>query len=122
MCHTLRHYHGGTGCGSAHKPIKIVRNLADPWSDLKNPNAHDRHVPRIKRAGSPLPVQEKSLIEWLISHRTTRHFGQMGDRLFGMLCGHIGVTGLAMLDGFLEMFDPFIQMRTLHTGRFGMLE
>ena len=45
----------------------------------------------------------------------------MGDRAFGMLCGHIGVTGLAMLDGFLEMLDPFIHMRILR-GRPGMLE
>jgi hypothetical protein len=41
-----------------------------------------------------------------------------------MLCGHIGVTSLAMGHGFLEMLDPFIQMRILHTqtGRLGMLE
>jgi hypothetical protein len=38
-----------------------------------------------------------------------------------MLCGHIGVTGLAMLNGFLEMLDPFIHMRILR-GRSGMLE
>src|SRR5689334_21667337 len=41
------------------------------------------------------------------------HFGQMGDRAFGMLCAHIGMTSLAMLNAFLEMLDPFIQMRIL---------
>ena len=46
----------------------------------------------------------------------------MGDRDFGMMCGHIGVTGLAMLDGFLEMLDPFNHMWILHIGRPGMLE
>jgi len=46
----------------------------------------------------------------------------MGDPFFGMLCGHIGVTGLALGNGFFEMLDPFIQMRTLHTGRPSMLE
>src|SRR6267143_3872083 len=45
----------------------------------------------------------------------------MGDRAFGMLCGHIGVTGLAMLDGFVEMLDPFIHMWILR-GRPRMLE
>jgi hypothetical protein len=49
------------------------------------------------------------------------HFGQMGDRAFGMLCAHIGMTSLAMLNAFLEMLDPFIQMRIL-PGRPGMLE
>ena len=46
----------------------------------------------------------------------------MGDRPFAMLCGHIGMTCLAMLNAFLEMLDPFIQMRTLHTSRPGMME
>jgi hypothetical protein len=45
----------------------------------------------------------------------------MGDRFFGMFGCHIGVTGLAMLDGLLEMLDPFIHMRIL-PGRPGMLE
>jgi hypothetical protein len=45
----------------------------------------------------------------------------MGDRTFGMLCGRIGVTGLAMLNTFLEMLDPFIDMRILPC-RPGMLE
>ena len=45
----------------------------------------------------------------------------MGDRAFGMLCGYIRVTGLAMLNGFLEMLDPFIHMRIL-PGRPRMLE
>src|SRR4249920_1981306 len=45
----------------------------------------------------------------------------MGDRAFGMLCGRIGVTGLAMLNTFLEMLDPFIDMRILPC-RPGMLE
>ena len=38
----------------------------------------------------------------------------MGDRLFGMLCCHIGMSLFAMGNGFLEMLDPFIQMRVLH--------
>ena len=46
----------------------------------------------------------------------------MRDRAFGMLRGHIGMTGLAMFDGFLQMLDPFIQMRILHPARLGMLE
>src|SRR5438132_7835811 len=46
----------------------------------------------------------------------------MGDRAFGMLCGYIGVAGLALGHGFFEVLDPFIQMRTLHTSRPGMLE
>ena len=46
----------------------------------------------------------------------------MGYRAFGMLCCHIGMTGLAMGNGFLEMLDPFVQMRILHTRRLGMLE
>ena len=48
----------------------------------------------------------------------------MGDPLFGMFCGHIGMPLFAMGNGFLEMLDPFIQMRILHTqtGRLGMLE
>jgi len=46
----------------------------------------------------------------------------MGDRAFGMCCGHIDVTGLAMGNGFLEMLHPFIQMRVLHTSCLGMLE
>jgi hypothetical protein len=37
----------------------------------------------------------------------------MGDRAFGMLCGRISVTGLAMLNTFLEMLDPFVDMRIL---------
>jgi hypothetical protein len=45
----------------------------------------------------------------------------MGDRAFSMLCGDIGVAGLAMLNGFLEMLDPLIYMRIL-PGRPGMLE
>jgi hypothetical protein len=45
----------------------------------------------------------------------------MGDCAFGMLCGHIGMTGLAMGNGFLEMRDPFIHMRIL-PGRPCMLE
>src|SRR5437660_3724633 len=40
----------------------------------------------------------------------------MGDRSFGMFCGHIGVTGLAMGHGFLKMLDPFIHMRSLRGG------
>lgn len=46
----------------------------------------------------------------------------MGDCAFGVFGCHIGVTGLAMGNGFLELLDPFIQMRILHTGRLGMLE
>ena len=42
------------------------------------------------------------------------HFGQMRNRSFGMLRCHICVTGLAMGHGFLEMRDPFSQMRILH--------
>src|SRR5688572_13263898 len=45
----------------------------------------------------------------------------MGDRTFGMLCAHIGMTGLPMGDGFLEMRDPFIHMGIL-PGRLGMFE
>jgi hypothetical protein len=45
----------------------------------------------------------------------------MGHSAFSMLCAHIGVTGLAMLNGFLEMLDPFIHMRIL-PGRPRMLE
>jgi hypothetical protein len=45
----------------------------------------------------------------------------MGDRAFSMLCGDIGVAGLAMGHGFLEMRDPFIHMRIL-PGRPRMLE
>jgi hypothetical protein len=44
----------------------------------------------------------------------------MGDRAFGMLCGDIGVTGLAMLNRFLEVLDPFVHMRIL-PGCSGML-
>ena len=50
------------------------------------------------------------------------YFGQMGDRTFGMLGGHIGVTGLTMGNGFLEMLDAFVQMRVLHTGGLGMFD
>jgi hypothetical protein len=46
----------------------------------------------------------------------------MGDRAFGMLCGYISMTSLAMGHGFLEMRDPFVQMRILYSGRLGMLE
>jgi hypothetical protein len=51
----------------------------------------------------------------------------MGHCAFGMLCGYISVAGLAMGHGFLEMRDPFIQMRILSgrprmfDGFFGML-
>jgi hypothetical protein len=45
----------------------------------------------------------------------------MGHCAFGMLCGHIGVTGFAMLNAFLEMLAPFIDMRILPC-RPGMLE
>ena len=45
----------------------------------------------------------------------------MGDRAFSMLCGDISVAGLAMLNGFLEVLDPFIHMRIL-PGRPRMLE
>src|SRR5687767_14340948 len=34
----------------------------------------------------------------------------MGDRTFGMLCGHICMTGFAMTDGFFEMSDPLSRM------------
>src|ERR1700704_1036570 len=37
----------------------------------------------------------------------------MGDRTFSMMCGYVSVTGLAMLNGFLEVLDPFIHMRIL---------
>src|SRR5262245_49488863 len=45
----------------------------------------------------------------------------MSDRPFGMLCAHIGVTGLAMGHGFLKMLNSFIHMR-IFTGRSGVLE
>lgn len=47
----------------------------------------------------------------------------MGDRTFAMFRSHIGMTGLAMLNAFLEMLDPFIQMRILHIllSRLGMM-
>jgi hypothetical protein len=45
----------------------------------------------------------------------------MGDRAFSVLCAYVGVAGLAMLNGFLEMLDPFIHMRIL-PGRSGMLQ
>jgi hypothetical protein len=45
----------------------------------------------------------------------------MGDRAFGMLCGYIGVAGLALGHGFFEVLDPFIHMRIL-PGRPRMLE
>ena len=45
----------------------------------------------------------------------------MGDRNFSMMCGYVSVTGLAMLNGFLEVLDPFIHMRVL-LGCPGMLE
>ena len=41
-----------------HNRIEIVRYLAEKWSELKKPDAHDRHAPRTKRAGLPLPVQD----------------------------------------------------------------
>jgi hypothetical protein len=50
------------------------------------------------------------------------YFGQMGDCAFGMLGSHICVTSLAMSNGFLEMLDPFVQVRIFHTGRLGMFE
>jgi len=37
----------------------------------------------------------------------------MGDRTFRMLCGYIGMTSLAMLNAFLEVLDPFVDMRIL---------
>src|SRR6185295_13287121 len=92
-----------------------MRYIAEDWSELKKPDQHDRHTPRTKRAGLPLPVQKDDWLNDLL------HFGQMGDRAFGMLCAHIGMTSLAMLNAFLEMLDPFIQMRIL-PGRPGMLE
>src|SRR6267143_325047 len=45
----------------------------------------------------------------------------MGDRFFGMFGCHIGVTGLALGNGFLEVLDPFIHMRILRS-LLGMLE
>ena len=41
-----------------------------------------------------------------------------------MLGGHLDMTGLPMLDGFLQMLDPFIQMRIFHIllCRFGMMK
>src|SRR5215510_10114846 len=45
----------------------------------------------------------------------------MGDRAFGMLRVHIGMTSFAMLNTLLEMLDPFIDMRILPC-RPGMLE
>src|SRR5437879_13881903 len=45
----------------------------------------------------------------------------MGDRAFGMLCGYIGVAGLALGHGFFEVLDPFIHMGILR-GCPGMLE
>src|SRR5512138_2429650 len=45
----------------------------------------------------------------------------MGDRALSMLCGDIGVAGLAMLNAFLEMLDPFIDMRIL-SSRPGMMK
>jgi hypothetical protein len=58
--------------------------------------------------GRPCPFKTNSLLEGLL------HFRQMGDYAFGMLCGHICVTGLAMGNAFLEMRDSFSQMRILH--------
>jgi hypothetical protein len=49
------------------------------------------------------------------------HFGQMGDRTFGMLGSYICMTSLAMLNAFLEMFDSFIDMR-IFPCRPGMLD
>src|SRR6185295_9132240 len=45
----------------------------------------------------------------------------MGDRAFGMLCSHIGMTGLTMFHAFLEMLYPFVRMRILPS-RLGVLE
>jgi hypothetical protein len=49
------------------------------------------------------------------------HFGQMGHCAFGMLCGYIGMTRLAVLNTFLEMLDRFIDVRILR-GSPGVLE
>ncbi len=49
------------------------------------------------------------------------YFGQMGHGAFSMLCGHIGMAGLAMLNRLLEVLDPFIHMR-IFPGCSGMLE
>jgi hypothetical protein len=92
-----------------------MRYIAEDWSELKKSDPHNRHTPRTQRAGLPLPVQKEARPNDLL------HFGQMGDRAFGMLCAHIGMTSLAMLNAFLEMLDPFIQMRILPS-RPGMVE
>jgi hypothetical protein len=49
------------------------------------------------------------------------HFGQMGDRTFGMLGSYICMAGFAMFNAFLEMLDPFIDMR-IFPCRPGMLD
>jgi hypothetical protein len=67
-------------------------------------------------SGLPCPFKKNLCSNSLL------YFGQLGDRAFGMLCGHSDVRGQAMGNGFFEMRDPFIQMRILHTGRLGMLE
>ena len=46
----------------------------------------------------------------------------MRDGTLGMLRGHIGMAGLPVLDGFLEMLDAFVKMRILHARCLGMVE
>jgi len=46
----------------------------------------------------------------------------MCERAFGMLGAHVSVTSLAMLDGFFEMLNSFVQMRVLYPCRLSMLQ
>jgi hypothetical protein len=44
---------------------------------------------------------------------TLFHFSQMCESSLGMLCGHIGMTRLPMLNSFVQMRNHFVQMRVL---------
>jgi hypothetical protein len=72
-------------------------------------------APENNGQGRPCPFNKQLRLYDLL------HFGQMGDRTFGMLGSYISMAGLAMFNAFLEMLDPFIDMR-IFPCRTGMLE
>jgi hypothetical protein len=108
--------------------IEIPGDLAELRIILIKPDAH-RHPPHFtrKRAGLFSPARSKKPSHQADNYQMYAvirlfHFGQMHHRGVGMFCARIGMPGLAVFYGFLQMFAPLIQMRVFHSGSLRMLE
>ena len=93
FCYFLfRHSHGGSGCGSAHKPIPDVRALISSSSRITSPGAffwYYLHTPPKQLCHAGVHVHASSS---LLPERIVQEFCE-SDTGFGQLVidhGHIG--------------------------------